>query len=136
MASDGSLNSSPATVTIVVRDHALISASGWPTAFSPTSYLDLAFPAYVPSGAVVSGATFNFAYRSLDGTGTTCMYVEVYSAGALIGAHGSAGAPASCNATGDYIEATIALPEINSVASAGARSQINLATLAVDWYLP
>jgi len=149
VASDGSLNSSPASVTIVVRDHSLISGSGWPTTFSPTSYLDLDFPGYVPSGATVSGATFHFAYRSLDGSGTTCMYIEVYSAGALIGAHGSAGAPASCNSTSGYVEATIDLPETNTVAkanditvrvfmsnSAGARSQINLGTLAVDWYLP
>ena len=148
-ASDGSLNSSPATVSIVVRDHSMISAAGWPTTFSPASYLVLAFPAYVPSGAIVSGATFHFSYRSLDAAGATCLYIELYSAGVLIGSHGSAVAPASCNSTTAYVEAAITLSEVNSVAvandltvrvymsnSAGARSQVNLGSLALDWDLP
>jgi len=127
----------------------MISAAGWPTTFGPASYLDLAFPAYVPSGAIVSGATFHFSYRSLDAAGATCLYIELYSAGALIGSHGSAVAPASCNSTTDYVEAAITLPEVNSAAvaddltvrvymsnSAGARSQVNLGSLALDWDLP
>ena len=149
VANDGSLDSSAATVTIVVRDHSLISDTGWGTSFDSSRYLDLTFPPYVAGGATVTGATFDFAYRSLDGAGTTCYYVEVYSGGSLIGSHGSGASPVSCNGAGSYVSDSISLPEVSSVAvandltvrvfmsnSAGARSQINLGTLSVDWYLP
>ena len=132
-----------------MRDHSLISGSGWGTSFDSGRYLALTFPAYVPTGAEVSGATFRFAYRSLDGAGTTCYYIDVYSGGSLIGSHGSPGAPVSCNSGGGYVSDSISLPEVDSVAiandvtvrvymtnSAGARSQVNLGTLGVDWDLP
>ncbi len=148
-ASDGSLSSGTATVTIVVRDHALISTSGWGTSFDAARYLELDYPRYVPVGAMVGGATVHFGYRSLDGAGTTCYYVEVYADGLLAGTHGSPGSPVSCNSAGAYVTDDISLPEIDTVAeandvsvrvfmanSAGARAQIERATLGVDWYLP
>ncbi len=148
-ATDGFTTSNEATVTLTVRDHSLISASGWDTSFSTTRYIGFAFPGYVPTGSVMTEAVFNFSYRSLDAAGTICFYVEVYEGASLLATHGSAGSPVSCNSTGSYVSDAVALPEIDSPAkanaltvrvymrdSAGARSQINLATLAVDYYLP
>ena len=66
------------TVTITIRDHSLVSTTGWGTSFSGSRYLDFSFPAYVAAGSVVTDATFNFAYRSLDAVGTECYYFEVY----------------------------------------------------------
>jgi autotransporter-associated beta strand protein len=149
VATDGWTTSAAATVTIIVRDHSLISVAGWPTSFSTGRYLDFSFPAYVAAGSVVTGATFNISYRSLDAAGTTCYYVETYVEGALLAVHGSAGAPLSCNSGAGYVTDAVSLPEIDSATradaltvrvymrdSAGARSQISLATLAVNYYLP
>ena len=149
VATDGWTTSSAATVTIIIRDHSLISASGWSTSFSTLRYLGFSFPAYVAAGSVVSGASFHISYRSLDAAGTTCYYIETYMNAELLAAHGSAGSPLSCNSGGSYLTDAVALPEINSAAradavtvrvymrdSAGARSQIQLATLTVDYYLP
>jgi hypothetical protein len=148
-AADVGTTSPPAIVTIVVRDHSLISASGWGTSFSSTRYLDLTYPAYVAAGAIVDGATLDLSYRSLDGAGTLCYYIEVYNGPALMATHGSAGAPISCNSGPAYAADSIDLSEIASADaanhltiliymrdSAGARSQINAAILAVNYSVP
>ncbi len=148
-AKDGTLTSTAATVSIHVYDHSLISGSGWGPTFSGSSYLEMSFPPYVQSDAEFSVATLHFSYRSLDGAGTTCYYVEVYSGGSLIGSHGDSGSPISCNSGNAYATDDVLLTEIDSVAaandvtvriymsnSAGARSQIDMATLGVDWFLP
>ena len=145
-ATDGYLTSASATVTITIRDPSLVSASGWPTSFAADRFLQFTFPAYVPNGAVVSGATFRHSYRSLDGAGTTCFYFEVYEGANLIGAHGSTNSPISCNATAGYVFDAIDLPEVDSVAranavtikvyyrnSVGAQSQTYLATLGTNY---
>ena len=146
---DGLLTSAAGTVTISVRDFGLVPANGWPVAFSASRYLDYTFPAYVAAGSVVTGATFSHTYRSLDGAGTTCIYLEVYASGVLLASHGSAGAPLSCNSGSGYVTDAVSLPEIDTVAkanavtvrvymrnSAGARTQTSLAQLGVSSYLP
>ena len=148
-ATDGTLPSPAATVTIYVRDQSYISSSGWGSPFSGSRYLELTFPTYAPVGATVTDATLHLSYRSLDGAGTTCYYVEVYSGGSLIGSHGDAGSPLSCNSGTDYLADDVQLAEVNSVGaandvtvriymsnSAGARSQINLGTVGVTGTCP
>jgi hypothetical protein len=89
-------------------------AANWPTTFSATRYLQFAFPAYLPSGATVTGATFTHAYRSAT-AGTTCGYIEVYAGATLIGTHGSSGAPYSCNSsTTTFVNDSVSLPEVNT----------------------
>lgn len=126
------------------------SAGNWPTAFSTSRYLKLTFPAYVPSGAPVSSVTFKHSYRSAS-LGTTCFYFEVYSGSTLIGTHGSAGSPVSCNSSSlSYVTDTVSLPEVNSAALAnnvsiklylrnsaalGGASQHDLAELRIT-YVP
>ncbi|HEY8136071.1 MAG TPA: cadherin-like domain-containing protein, partial [Candidatus Limnocylindrales bacterium] len=148
-AADVGMTSAPATVTITVRDHSLISTSGWGTSFESSRFLDLTYPAYVAAGAIVDGATLNLSYRSLDGAGTLCYYIEVYNGSTLMATHGSAGAPISCNSGPAYAADAIDLSEIVSADaanhvtiriymrdSAGARSQINGAMLAVSYSVP
>ncbi len=149
VATDNFLVSASATVTITVSDHSLVSVTGWLTTFAADRYLAFSFPAYVPDGSAVQGATFNHAYRSLAGSGTTCYYIEVYEGVTLIAAHGDAGTPLGCNATGSYATDSIALPEVNSAQranavtvrvhyrnSAAAQTQTYLATVGIDYYLP
>ncbi|MGH2976077.1 MAG: hypothetical protein ACRDLL_14600, partial [Solirubrobacterales bacterium] len=94
------------------------SAASWPAAFSSSRYLKLTFPSYVPSGAPVNGVTFIHSYRSAT-LGTTCTYFEVYSGASLIGTHGSAGSPLSCNGSASsYVTDTVALPEVSTAAIA------------------
>ena len=146
---DGYTTSAEATVTLTVRDHSLISGSGWDSSFSSGRYLGFTFPSYVPVGSVVTDVSFHFSYRSLDAAGTSCYYVEVYEGATLLATHGSPSSPVSCNSGGSYAVDVIALPEVDTAAeanaltvrvymrdSAGARSQINLATLRSDYYLP
>jgi VCBS repeat-containing protein len=146
-ASDGIADSAAATVTITVNTTAYVSSSSWATSFDGARYLDLTFPAYLPPGATVTGATFRHSYRSFSG-GTTCYYIEVRSGGSLIGSHGSSSAPISCNSGTSFVNDTVALPEVNSAAyansltirlfvrnSAAGRSEHSLATLGVEYWL-
>lgn len=124
------------------------SASIWTTAFATSRYLKLSFPAYVPAGAAVTAATFDHSYRS-GGLGTTCYYFEVYSSTTLLATHGSSGSPVSCNSSSTtYVTDNVALPEIDTVAeansaviklfvrnSSSSRSQHDLATLTLNYYL-
>jgi VCBS repeat len=142
---NGGVNTSAAqTFVITVSDGAFTSSSGWPTTFDSTHYLKLTFPAYVPAGSVVSGATFRHEYRSAIAGDTTCYYFEVYSGATLLATHGSAGTPVSCNATTSYASDAVALPEVDTVAEAnnvsiklfvknsgGRASQHRIATLGI-----
>jgi VCBS repeat-containing protein len=117
-ATDGFLDSTAATVSIAVASTAYTSSSGWSTTFSASRYIAVDFPAYVPAGSVVAGAVFTHTYRSAVSGDTTCYYFEVYQGGTLIGTHGSAGTPVSCNATWAWATDTVSLPEVDSVARA------------------
>ena len=117
-ATNGTFESSPATVTITVED-AYVSAASLPTSFTDSRYLELTFPAYVAAGSAVSGAEFRHRYRSAADGGTTCYYFEVYSGAALLATHGDAASPVSC-AGSSYVAETVALPEIDTVAEANS----------------
>ena len=96
-----------------------VSASTWPTAFSSSRYLQLTFPAYVPSGATVSGGSFVHRFRrSGGGGGSACWYLQVLQGTTVVGTHGSAASPISCTSGGSYSTDTVSLPEINSPARA------------------
>jgi hypothetical protein len=136
------------TIDISVSDGAYVSSSGWSTSFDSSRYLDLTFPAYVPAGSVVTGATFRHSYRSTTGGDTTCYYFEVYNGSTLLAAHGSAASPVSCNSSTSYATDVVSLPEVDSVAKAdnlrlrlfiknsgGRKSTHQLATLGVVYSL-
>jgi hypothetical protein len=95
------------------------SASNWPAAFSSSRYLGLAFPAYVPSTATVSGGSFLHRFRR-SGGGSACWYLQVLQGATVIGTHGSAASPISCTSRNSYRTDTVSLPEINSPARANA----------------
>jgi VCBS repeat-containing protein len=145
--SNGGVDTSAAQTFVIVVDDGYISSSAWSTSFLAGRYLDLTFPAYVPSGSVVTAATFRHSYRSTVSGDTTCYYFEVYSGSTLLATHGSAAAPVSCSGA-VYTADVVALPEVNSVAKAnslrlrlfvknsgGHTSVHRLATLGVAWYL-
>ncbi len=120
VANDGALNSTAAVVTITVGDGAYVSSSNWATSYSSSRYLALTFPAYVPAGSLVTGATFSQRYRSDISGDTTCTFFEVYSGVTLLATHGSAGSPISCNSSSSYVTDTVSLPEIDTVAEANS----------------
>ena len=97
-----------------------VSASTWPTAFSSSRYLQLTFPAYVPSGATVSGGSFVHRFRRSGGGGggSACWYLQVLQGTTVVGTHGSAASPISCTSGNSYSTDTVSLPEINSPARA------------------
>jgi hypothetical protein len=95
-----------------------VSASNWLSAFSSSRYLRLTFPAYVASGATVSGGSFLHRFRRSGGGGSACWYLEVLQGTTVIGTHGSAASPISCTSGGSYRTDTVSLPEINSPARA------------------
>jgi VCBS repeat-containing protein len=147
-AFDGTASSAATTVTITVGDSAYASSSSWLTTFSASRYLKVTIPAYVPTGSVVSGATFTHTYKSETSGDTTCYYFEVYQSTTLIATHGSSGAPVSCNATTSYVTDVVALPEIDTVTEANTlvikvyiknsgsrRSLHRLMTVGVSYYL-
>jgi hypothetical protein len=137
------------TGSVVVSDGATyLSSSGWAASFSTSRYLLLTIPPYVPSGAVVTSATFYQRYRSAS-SGTTCTYFEVYSGATLLATHGGPGSPVSCDTGTSFQADAIALPEIDTAAKAdsvviklfvsnstGDRSEHSLATVGITYYLP
>ena len=147
VANDGFADSAPATVTITVTPSAFVPASDWTTNFRANRYLSLTFPAYVPPGATVTGATFTHTYRSDTPGDTTCYYFRVYDGATLLATHGSAASPVSCNSSTSWLTDVISLPEIDTDSAAndvtivmyvrnsgGNRSQHKAAILAVDYY--
>jgi hypothetical protein len=97
---------------------AYTSAANWLTSFSTSHYLRVTAPAFVPSGATVTGATFRHSHRPVNSTNTSCWYAETYSGGALIGTHGSSGSPVSCQTGTSYATSTLTLSEVDTVARA------------------
>ena len=88
------------------------------TAFSTTRYVKFTPNQVVPTGAAITSAQAQFAYKSATAGDTTCWYVEVYNGATLIGTHGSSASPVSCNATSSYVTDTVSLPELNTAAAA------------------
>jgi len=123
--------------------------TNWPTTFSTSKYLRFTFPAYVPSGAVITSATFNHSYKAATAGDNICYYVEVYNATTLIGTHGSSTTPYACNSTSSFVTDTISIPEVNTMTEAnnvvvrvyvkdvtGSRKSIDdVDTLTLNYYL-
>ena len=101
----------------VVNGQAYLTGS-WATGYAGTRYLQFTFPKYVPAGATVTGASFDFTYRPQTSGRNACFYFEVYSGGSLIGTHGSSGADVDCNNTAAYETIARPLPEITSADAA------------------
>jgi hypothetical protein len=99
---------------------AYTSAANWAASFSTSRYLKLTFPAYVPSGVTVTGATLKNYYRPTSSGRNVCWYFEVYAGATLIGTHGSSSSPVSCNSTTAYTTDSIPLPEVDTVAEANS----------------
>jgi hypothetical protein len=148
VVTDGMATSAATTVTITVTDTAYTPSGTWPVSFNTGRYLAVTFPAYVPAGSTVIGATFTHTYRSETAGDTTCYYFDVYQGGTLVATHGSAGSPVSCNGSTGWVTDVVPLPEINSVARANAltvkmyvsnsgarRSQHRLMTIGTTYYL-
>jgi hypothetical protein len=117
-SSTGTATTTPWGLATAGDGAAYSSALAWTSAFSSTRYISLPFPAYVPSSGVsLSSVSFKHSYRSLT-TGQTCWYFEVYSGATLLGTHGSAANPVSCNSTTSYVTDNTPLPEVTTVAQA------------------
>ena len=101
---------------------AFTTASNWASSFSATRYLKITYPAYVPSSANVTGATFENQYRPSAAGRNSCWYAEFYAGTTLIKTAGSSSSPISCNNTGTYTTDSISIPEVNTPARANSLS--------------
>ena len=120
-STDASTGTATTTPWSVATAEATVYASAalWTTAFNSSRYLIFSFGAYIPSGATVTALTLTHTWRSATAGDTVCYYVEVYNGAVLLGTHGSAATPLSCN-TGTMATDSISLPEAASVANANA----------------
>ena len=127
---------------------AYTTVGNFATAFNAARYLQLTPNQVVPSGAAITSAQVQFAYKSATAGDTTCWYFEVYNGATLTGTHGSSGTPVSCNATTSYVTDTVSIPEVDTVAEAnnlvlraymrnsGSRkASIELAQVDLSYYL-
>jgi hypothetical protein len=127
---------------------AYLSKNNWLNAFNTGRWLRFTFPAYLPTGAVVTSATFGYSYKSNTALDTACWYFEVYDGATLLATHGSAASPVSCNATVNFVTDNVSLPEVSTAAIAnnvvvkvymrdtlGMQTQTDLASLTVNYYL-
>ena len=86
------------------------SVGNWNANFAANRYVYFQFPGYVPSAGTVTSASIDHSYRSQTSGDTTCWYFEVYNGPTLIGTHGSAGSPISCNSTTSYVSENVSAP--------------------------
>jgi hypothetical protein len=127
---------------------AYTTVGNFATTFNASRYVKFTPNQVVPTGATISGAQVQFAYKSATNGDTTCWYFEAYNATTLIGTHGSSGTPVSCNATTSYVTDTVSLPEVSTVAAAnnlvlkvymrnsGARkASVELVQVDLNYYL-
>jgi hypothetical protein len=113
--------STVALAPLVATDGTAYSTAGnFATTFSTTRYVKFTPSAAVPSGASITSAQLQLAYKSATAGDQTCWYVEVYNGATLIGTHGSSGSPVSCNSTTAYVTDPVSLPEVSSVSIANA----------------
>jgi hypothetical protein len=88
------------------------SATSWTTAFASSRYVRYVFPSPVPAGTPVTSAKLRHAFGP-SGGGQVCYFANVYSrSGTLLGSHGSAANPYSCNTSGAVQQDEILLPEL------------------------
>jgi hypothetical protein len=134
---------------LVATDGTAYSTVGnFATTFNAARYVKFTPNQVVPTGATISSAQVQFAYKSATAGDTTCWYVEVYNGTTLIGTHGSSGTPVSCNATTSYVTDPVSVPELNTAATAnnlvlkvymrnsGARkASIELVQVDLSYYL-
>jgi hypothetical protein len=99
-------------------DGATFQTQGWGTSFSTARLLTMTFPAEVPAGSTITSASVIHSYRSVTNGDNACWYFEVYNGATLIGTHGSAASPVSCNATNAFVTDTVSVPEVDTVAEA------------------
>jgi hypothetical protein len=144
-------NTTPATTTWgpALVDGTFYRSSAWSASFSASRYMQFTFGNYVPTGAVVTSATLDFSYASTAAGSTACEYVQAYSGATLLATHGSTTTPDSCNSTTAQKNATISLPEVDTVAKAqnvvvkvfgrdsgSAAWNVDLARLTLNYSLP
>jgi hypothetical protein len=131
-------------------DGAMLVTSEWPSSFTSGRYLELRFPANLPTGAVVTAGELQHAFitnTSPGPTGTTCVYYEVWALGALVSTH-NAGNPTCTSSTSTPALDTVTLPALTDaqandlrirVIGQNSRSKeasLELATVALTWSLP
>ncbi len=125
------------------------SGGNWATAFAANRYVSFTVKPFVPTGSVITAASFTHSYRSRDAGATTCWYFETYQGATLLAAHGSSAVPISCNASNvTWVTETTPIGEVDTVAEANAlvvrvymrnsstrRSQHDVGTVSLDYYL-
>ena len=96
------------------------TTKSWATTWSATRYLEFDYPATLPAGLSVTGATFQFRYRPATAADTVCFYLEVrsVSSGTLVATYGSSGTPAGCVTGASYTTVSTSLPAVSTTAVA------------------
>ena len=95
------------------------TGGNWSSSFAANRHVTATFPKYVPGAAQVTSASLTHSYRSTTSGDTSCWYAEVYDGTTLIGTHGSAATPVSCNATTGFATDVVPLPEVDTPGEAG-----------------
>lgn len=102
-------------------DGAQLTTNSWATSYSGTRYVELTFPATLPSTASVSAVALDLGYRPTTNGSTACFYLEIYAGGSLIGTHGSTGSSLSCHSSNaTTLVHAEALAEVDTAAEANA----------------
>ena len=148
---DNAAGTTPATypAPLTATDGTTYATAAWSSAFSSSRYVQLTFPAYVPTGAVVTSASVTFSYRTNTSgvAGNTCYYVDVIANGTTT-THGSSASPLACTTSTTSVTDTIALAEVTTGTQADAlvvkvyesnsknkATEIDRFTLALNYYL-
>jgi hypothetical protein len=125
------------------------SSGNWATTYAANRYIAYTVKPFVPTGSVITSASFKHSYRSRDAGATTCWYFEAYQGTTLIASYGSSGSPISCNSSNTtWVTNTTSMPAVDTVAEANGliiriymtntatrKSQHDLFEVSFDYYL-
>jgi hypothetical protein len=96
------------------------SVGNFATTFSAARYVKFTPNVATAAAAVITSAQVQLAYKSATAGDQTCWYFEVYNGATLIGTHGTAVTPVSCNSTTSYVTDVVSVPELSTPAIANA----------------
>jgi hypothetical protein len=126
-----------------------LSVASWANAYNAARYLKFSTNLFVPAGSTITNANLVYSYRPNTNGHNICWFFETYNGAVLLAAHGSSGAPISCdNTSATYTTDTVPIPEVTVAAlnnlvikvyhwrvGGTGQSRTDFARVDVDYYL-
>ena len=110
---DGTPSAAPWALS-VNNDDVILATGSWTNTFNAARYVEYRMPSTLPPGATITGATFTHAWRTNAGgpAGTSCVYYQVWTSSAQVGASINQASPTCNNSKTTPVSETVTLPAL------------------------